>query len=61
MKLALGFMLLMAALVASAVLGDDAQLRATGESIQRWFTGESGAFQAFPASDAPPPAAPAAR
>jgi hypothetical protein len=62
LKLALGLMLLMAALVASAVLGDDAQLRATGESIQRWFTGASGSFQDFPVS-APPPAnaAPAAR
>ena len=60
LKLALGLMLLMAALVASAVLGDDAQLRATGDSIHRWFTGASGSFQAFPASTPAPPGASAA-
>ena len=48
-ELALALMLLLAAVAATAVLGDDVQLRAAGASISRWFTGDR-SFQEFPAS-----------
>jgi hypothetical protein len=47
-KLALGVMLMMAALVAAAVGGDDASLRAAGAAIGGWFTGNDGSFERFP-------------
>jgi hypothetical protein len=47
-KLALGVMLMMAALVAAAVGGDDAALRATGAAIGGWFTGNDGSFESLP-------------
>ena len=50
-KLALGLLLLTGALVAAAVGGDDAQLRAAGDSIHRWFTGGDSSFQSFPPLD----------
>jgi hypothetical protein len=63
LKLALALMLLAAALVASAVLGDDAALRATGQSISRWFTGADPSLESFPmaAPEQPPLAAPSSR
>jgi hypothetical protein len=54
-KIVLGLMLLMAALVASATAGDDAALRAAGQSISRWLTGNSGPVDL----SVPAPAAPA--
>jgi hypothetical protein len=47
-KLALGVMLMMAALVAAAVGGDDATLRSAGAAIGGWFTGNDGSFERFP-------------
>jgi hypothetical protein len=47
-KLALGVMLMMAALVAAAVGGDDAALRSAGAAIGGWFTGNDGSFERFP-------------
>ena len=47
-KLALGVMLMMAALVAAAVGGDDAALRSAGAAIGGWFTGNDGSFESFP-------------
>jgi hypothetical protein len=44
LKLALGMVLMVAAVVASARLGDDADLRAAGQSISRWFSGLDSAF-----------------
>jgi hypothetical protein len=43
-KLVLGLILMVAAVVASAVLGDDAELRAAGQSISRWFTGQGSSY-----------------
>jgi hypothetical protein len=42
--------------VASAVLGDDATLRATGQSISRWFTGADPSLESFPMAPPGPPA-----
>jgi hypothetical protein len=38
-KLALALMVMTALVVASAALGDDAQLRSIGQSVSGWFTG----------------------
>jgi len=57
-KLALGVMLMMAALVATAVGGDDATLRAAGAAIGGWFTGNDGSFESFPLNVAPSDASP---
>jgi hypothetical protein len=56
LKVALGLIVLMAAIVASATAGDDASLRAAGQSISRWFAGES---QPLETLVPPAPAAPA--
>jgi hypothetical protein len=48
-KVVLG-VLALAAVLASALLGDDAQLRSAGQSIQLWFTGDDSSFQTFPAA-----------
>jgi hypothetical protein len=45
MKLALGLIVLSAALAASLMLGDDAELRAAGQAISRWFTGEKSSIE----------------
>jgi hypothetical protein len=45
LKVALGLIVLSAAVAASAVLGDDAELRATGHSISRWFMGADPSFE----------------
>ncbi len=50
-KLVLGLLLLSAAVVASAVLGDDAELRAVGQSISRWIDGGPRSFEAFPVGE----------
>jgi hypothetical protein len=47
-KLALALMVMTAFVVASAVLGDDAQLRDVGQSIGRWITGRDDSFQTLP-------------
>jgi hypothetical protein len=47
----LALIVMSAAVVASAVLGDDAELRATGQSISQWFTGADRKLEAFPLSD----------
>jgi hypothetical protein len=52
LKLALGLMVLSAAVVASAVLGDDAELRAAGQSIGSWFMGGGGSFERPPTVEA---------
>lgn len=52
-KLALALMVMTALVVASAALGDDAQLRSVGQSVSRWLTGKDNSFQSLP------PAAPA--
>ena len=49
-KLVLGLTLLASAIVGSAVLGDDAQLRAAGQAISRWFGAER-TFESFPMVD----------
>lgn len=50
-KLALALMVMSAALVASAVLGDDAELRAAGQSIGRWLGGPERSIATFPLTD----------
>jgi hypothetical protein len=47
-KLALALMVMTALVVASAVLGDDAQLRGVGQSISAWLTGRDTSFQTLP-------------
>jgi hypothetical protein len=44
-KLALALMVMAALVAASAVLGDDAQLRSVGQSISGWLTGRDDPFQ----------------
>jgi hypothetical protein len=53
-KVVLGLMLLVGALVASATAGDDAALRAAGQSIGAWFSGGAPSYEA----PAPPASAP---
>jgi hypothetical protein len=48
-KLALALMVMTALVVASAVLGDDSQLRNVGQTVSGWFTGRDAAFQTQPA------------
>jgi hypothetical protein len=47
-KLALALIVMSAGLVATAVLGDDAELRAAGQAISGWFAGPSGSLEAVP-------------
>lgn len=51
-KVVLGLMLMLGALVASATAGDDATLRAAGQSVSGWFSGGT------PSYEPPAPAAP---
>jgi len=57
-KVVLGLLLLLGALVASATAGDDATLRAAGDSVSRWFSGGTPSYA--PPAPAAPAAAPAA-
>jgi len=50
-KVALALILMSAGLVAAAVLGDDAELRAAGQSISRWLEGPGRSFEAIPSVD----------
>lgn len=51
-KLALALMLMSALVVASAVLGNDAQLRSVGQAISDWFTGRAESSQLRPTDPA---------
>ena len=51
-KLALALMVMSALVVASAVLGNDAQLRNVGRSISDWFTGRSASSEMLRSSEA---------
>jgi len=56
-KLTLALLVMSALVVASAVLGSDAQLRHVGESISEWFTGRGASSQMLHQSEpAPSPA-----
>jgi len=57
LKFLVALVVMSAAVVASLMLGDDAQLRAAGQSISRWLTGNDRALQAVPLAPASPPAA----
>jgi hypothetical protein len=41
----LAMMVMTALVVASAAMGDDAQLRSVGQAVSRWFTGKDNSFQ----------------
>lgn len=63
-KLVLGLMLMAAMLVASAVLGDDAELRALGQALAAWVAGGEPTIEVFPLNEpthAPPPDVPCAQ
>jgi hypothetical protein len=62
-KLALALMVMTALVVASAVLGDDAQLRRFGQSISSFFTGRDHSFETLRPVEAPasPAASPSQR
>jgi hypothetical protein len=47
-RLALALMVMTAIVFASAVLGDDAELRSAGQAISRWLTGRDESFQTLP-------------
>jgi hypothetical protein len=47
-KLALTLMVMTALVFASAMLGDDAQLRSVGQTISGWLTGRDDSFQTLP-------------
>jgi hypothetical protein len=57
-KVVLGLTLMLAALVASATAGDDATLRAAGQSVSAWFSGGAPAYEA-PSYESRVPPAPA--
>jgi hypothetical protein len=44
-KFALALLVMTALVIASALLGDDAQLRGAGQSIGRWLTGRDSSFE----------------
>jgi hypothetical protein len=46
-KFALALMVMTALVIASALLGDDMQLRGIGQSISRWVTGKDTSFEAL--------------
>ena len=48
LKLALSLIVMSGVLVAAAVLGDDAQLRAAGQAISGWFQGPERPLESFP-------------
>jgi hypothetical protein len=52
-KLALALMVMTALVVASAALGDDAQLRSVGQAVSGWFTGKDSSFQTLQQPAAP--------
>lgn len=58
LKFMLAFIVMSAVLIGSLMLGDDAQLRAAGESIGSWFTGSDPALEAVPFAPASDPAGP---
>lgn len=60
-RLALTLLVMSALVVASLVLGDDAQLRQLGQSISGWFTGKDNSAETLRAIEPAPPAAPAAQ
>jgi hypothetical protein len=51
-KFALALMVMTALVIASAALGDDAQLRNVGQSISDWLTGRDASFQTLPSAPA---------
>jgi hypothetical protein len=48
LKLALAALVMSAVLIAAAVLGDDAELRAAGEAVGRWLQGPERSLSTFP-------------
>jgi hypothetical protein len=56
-KLALALIVMTALVLASAVLGDDTQLRGIGQSISRWVTGRDSSFETLRPAAAAKPAA----
>jgi hypothetical protein len=58
-KFALALVVMTALVVASAVLGDDTQLRGIGQSIRSWFTGRDDSFETLRPVEAAKPPAPA--
>jgi hypothetical protein len=52
-KFALALVVMTALVVASAVLGDDAELRGIGQSISRWFTGRDDSFETLRPAEGP--------
>jgi hypothetical protein len=56
-KLALALMVMSALVVASAVLGDDAQLRHIGQAISGWITGRDASLQTVSPAQSSQPAA----
>jgi hypothetical protein len=52
-RLALTLLVMSALVVASIVLGDDAQLRRFGQSISEWFAGTGGSAEMLRATEAP--------
>ena len=53
-RLALTLLLMSALVVASVVLGDDAQLRHVGQSIGAWFTGRGDSAEMLRTIEPPP-------
>ena len=58
-KLLLGLVLMLGALVAAATAGDDAELRAAGQAVSRFLMGESASFEAAVPGAPVAPVAPA--